>query len=83
MKTLKIVCSWVIFLLGCVAILVFFGGIVAGLLALIAWAMDATLGYWCIPVAMVIAIACVVAFFWLNPIKDETLVKNKPNETYK
>ena len=71
MKTLKIVVSWVIFLLGCLCIVLFFGACVAGLLALIAWVMDATLGYWCIPVSMVLALACVIAFFWLNPIKPE------------
>ena len=71
MKTLRIVCSWVLFIVGCLSIALCACGCVAGLLALAAWVMGATLGYWCIPVSMVLAIACVVTFFWLNPIKPE------------
>lgn len=83
MKSLKIALSWFIFIVGSLSILLFVGSVVAALLTLVVWVTDATIGYWLIPASMLLALACIVSFFWLNPIKEETLVKNKPKEAYK
>ena len=83
MKSLKIALSWFIFIVGSLSILLFVGSVVAALLTLVVWVMDATIGYWLIPASMLLALACIVSFFALNPVKEETLVKHKPKEAFK
>lgn len=79
MKGLKIALSWVVFLLGCALLILATGGAVVGILHLCAWVMGITIGYWCIPAALALLIVCALVFFWLNPLKGEPMVKNKPN----
>lgn len=79
MKSLKIAASWALFLLGMLSLVLCVGGAIVGVLKACAWVMGVTIGYWCIPAALALLIVCALVFFWLNPIKGEPMVKNKPN----
>ena len=71
MKICKIVASWLLMVVGLLALLVMCGGAIDGVLRLCRWVLDSTIGLWGIPVCVAILFACVLLFFAINPMEQE------------